>query len=132
MNFISKDAIPCNKKLTYCSFVCHIKPHKKETHRVQLVVGGDKLECDFDTGAPAAFMTDTKILCSSVISDAHKGAKFLDVDIKYFFLMSLPEPEYMQIAYKYSPDKICQRYNLDEKLLQMDISTLKSNVECMG
>ena len=61
-----------------------IRPFKQETHRVRLVVGGDKLECDFDTGSPAASMLDTKVLCNSIISDAHKGAKFLDADIKDF------------------------------------------------
>ena len=43
-------------------------------------------------------MMDTKILCNSVISDAHKGARFFNADIRDFFLMSwMPEPEYMQL-----------------------------------
>ena len=88
MEFIYKAEVPANKKVTYCSFVCDIRPHKKETHRVSLVVRGDKLECEFDTGAPAASMTDNFFLCNSIISDAHKGARFLDADLKDFFLMS--------------------------------------------
>ena len=62
-------------------------------------------------------MTDTKILCNSIISDAHQGARFLDADIKDFFLMStMKEPEYMKIASKYIPDDIKQRYNLQDKI----------------
>ena len=49
MEFISKTEVPSNKKVTYCKFVCDVCPHKKETHRVRLVVCGDKLECEFDT-----------------------------------------------------------------------------------
>ena len=105
------------KKVTYCSFVCDICPFKKETHRVRLVVGGDKLECEFDTGSPAASMLDTKILCNSIISDASRGARFLDADIKDFFLMSyMDEPEYMRVAFKYFPKDIIQRYNLSQKV----------------
>ena len=60
MEFICKSEVPSTKKVTYCSFVCDIRPNKKERHRVRLVVGGDKLVCDYDTGAPAASMLDTK------------------------------------------------------------------------
>ena len=85
MEFITKEQVPSHKKVTYCSFVCDLKPFKKETHRIRLVVGGDKLECSFDTSSPAASMLDTKILCNSVISDANKGARFLAAESKTFF-----------------------------------------------
>ena len=62
--------------VTYYSFVCDIRPYKQEIHRVRLVVGSDKLECDFDTGALVASILGTKILCNSIISDTSKGEKF--------------------------------------------------------
>ena len=62
MEFITKEEVPSHKKVTYCSFVCDIRPYKQEKYRVRLVVGGDKLECNFDTGSPAASMLDTKNL----------------------------------------------------------------------
>ena len=117
MEFIRKTDVPTTKKVTYCSFVCDIKLHKQERYRVRLVVGGDKLECEYDTGAPAASLFDTKILCNSIISDAHKGARFANADIKDFFLMSyMEEPEFMRIAFKYFPADIIVKYNLQEKM----------------
>lgn len=75
-----------------------------------MVGGGDKFVCDYDTGAPAASMLDTKILCNSIISDAHKGARFLDADIKDFFLMPyMDEPEFMRIAFNYFPPNIISK-----------------------
>ena len=83
MEFIQKNEVSQHIKVTYCSFVYDVQLFKKETHRVRLVVGGDRLEYDFDTGSPAFSMLDTQNLCNSTISNASKGARFLDVDIKY-------------------------------------------------
>ena len=41
---------------------------------MQLVVGGDKLFYEFDSGSPAASLLETKLLVNRVISDAHKGS----------------------------------------------------------
>ena len=75
MEFVYKTEVPSHKKVTYCSFVCDLCPHKKEKYRVRLVVGGNKLICDFETGGPVASMVHTKILCNIIILDAHKEAK---------------------------------------------------------
>ena len=126
MEFITKSEVPSNKKVTYCSFVCDIRPLKAEKYRVKLVVGGDKLDCVFDTGSPVASMLDTKILCNSVISDAHRGARFLDADLKDFFLQSyMKDPEYMRIAYKYFPADIIKRYDLMHKVAPDDYIYIK-------
>ena len=71
MEFIAQSQVPKGMKVTYCSIVCDLWPLKKEKHRVRLVVVGDKLECSFDTGSPAASMLDTKKLCNSIIFDAY-------------------------------------------------------------
>ena len=76
MEFICKIDVSSHKKVTYCSFVCNIRPHKKEKHRVRLVVGGDKLDCDFDTGSPAASMLDTKIYATVSFLMHIKGRNF--------------------------------------------------------
>ena len=74
--------------------VCDHRPLKTEKHRVRLTIGGDKLECTFDTASPAASLLETKLLLNSVISDAAKGARFLTLDIKDFFLqLYLKDPE---------------------------------------
>ena len=78
-------------------------------------MGGDKLEYEFDAGSPAASLLETKILINSVVSDAKMGARFFSLDLKDFFLASpMKSPEYMRIAYKYFPDDIKKRYNIDE------------------
>ena len=47
------------------------------------------------------------------MSDCHKGARFLSLDLKDFFLSSImPHPEYMCIHQKFIPQDIINRYNL--------------------
>ena len=56
---------------------------------------------------------ETKILLNSVISDAHKGARFLSADLKDHFLQTpMPEAEYMKIPYNKFPEDIREFYNL--------------------
>ena len=114
LEFIAKHLVPSNKTVTYGSFVCDHRPLKTEKWRVRLVVGGDKLPYESDSGSPAANLLDTKILLNSVISQAKDGARFLSCDLKDFFLASpMESPEYMKIPYKYFPADIRKRYNLD-------------------
>ena len=113
IEFIAANQLPPNVKTTYASFVCDIKPFKAETHRVRMVVGGDKLHYDDDAGAPAASLLETKLLINSVVSDASKGAKFMTLDIKDFFLATpMPTPEYMKISLTSVPEDIITQYQL--------------------
>ena len=64
---------------------CDYRPLKLKKYRVRLTVGGDKLTCDFDVASPAASILESKLLINSVISDAHKGERFLTFGIKDFF-----------------------------------------------
>ena len=55
-----------------------------------------------------------KILFNSVISDVKNGAWFCSMDLKDMFLHTpMLSPEYMRVAYKYFPNDIRQRYNLN-------------------
>ena len=106
--------VPDGKSVTYGSFVCDHIPLETEQWRVRLVVGGDKLPYESESGSPAANLQDTKVLLNSVISKASKGARFMICDLKYFFLATpMESPEYMKIPYKYFPEDICKKYNLD-------------------
>ena len=84
-SYFSKRKKSTSSKITYATIVCDHRPLKHEQWRCRLVVGGDKLFYNADTGAPEASLLDTKILLNSVISDAHKGAKFMSCDIKNYF-----------------------------------------------
>ena len=113
IRFISFDKVPTNRKVTYASFVCDYRPLKDEKWRIRLVVGGDKLEYELDSGSPATDLTETKLLINSVISNAKEGARFLSMDLKDMFLHTpMAKPEYMKIPFKYFPDDIIKRYNL--------------------
>jgi len=70
MDFIFHHEVPNGSKVTYANFVCDYRPLKDESWRVRLVVGGDILHYEFDSGSPAASLLETKILLNSVISDA--------------------------------------------------------------
>ena len=69
--------IPSDQKITYAHFFCDYFPLKDEKWRARLVVVGDKLEYDYDTGSPATDMLETKLLFKSVISDAKKEQDFV-------------------------------------------------------
>lgn len=85
IDFITFTEVPSTKKLTYASFACDHRPLKSEQWRVRIVVGGDKLPYESDSGSPAADMTETKILFNSVVSDAKNGARFCSMDLKDMF-----------------------------------------------
>ena len=85
ISFIPRKLVTRDRKCTYGNFVYDYKKLKPEPHRIHLVVGGDKLEYDNDSGSPAALLLKTKMLLNSVISDAKHGAQFLSCDLKDFF-----------------------------------------------
>ena len=114
INFIRKQDVPRNKKVTYANFVCDFRELKEEQYRVRMTLGGDKLEYTGETASPATNLLETKILVNSVISDAKKGARFMSLDIKDFFLQSnLPEKEYLRIHKRYFSNYFRQLYGLD-------------------
>ena len=58
IKFINKHNIPIKwmKDVTYGKFVCLIRPKKKETHRKQFVVGGNKINYPGKVVTPTAEM----------------------------------------------------------------------------
>ena len=112
--FIKKSKIPPHKKVAYANMVCDHRPLKKEKYRVRLTIGGDVLEYLYDASSPAASLLESKLLMNSVISDSHKGARFMTIDLKDYFLQSfLLEPEYLRIHGKYFLPDIRQKYNIN-------------------
>ena len=71
------------------------------------------MEYEFDSGAPAANILETKLLFNSIISDAKNGARFCSMDLKGMFLQSpVKDQEYMQVPFKYFREDIRIRYHL--------------------
>ena len=117
IDFITKDELPPNKKVTYANFIADHRPLKPEPNRIRCVVGGDKLDYHDDAGAPTTDLLETKLLINSTISDAHKGARFCSIDLKDFFLASpMENPEYIRMQWAYIPQDIRDQYNLHDKV----------------
>ena len=113
MEMIKPSDISNNRTITYASMVCGYRPLKQEAHHCRLVVGGDKLPYASNSAAPAANLIESKILFNSVIST--KGAKFMTIDIRNFFLSShMQHPEYMKIHQDDILQDILDQYKADQ------------------
>jgi hypothetical protein len=82
--FIKLTNIPKDRKITYGKIVCDYKPHKKEKERVQLTVGGDRLDYSGDIATSTADTTTFKILIISTLST--EDAAMMMMDIKNYYL----------------------------------------------
>ena len=74
--------VPQGAKVAYIRIVCNICPHKKETHRVRLTGGGDKLTFDGPISTPTSDLTTYKLHWNNMVSSP--GAKYLVVNVKNF------------------------------------------------
>ena len=114
VDYIHKLEVPADRIVTYANFICDYRPLKSDPHCVRPTVGGDKLPYPDEVASPAALLLETKLIFNSTISDAHKGARFLTLDIKDFFLQTyMKRAEYMRIHSKYFLDDIRQKYGID-------------------
>jgi hypothetical protein len=105
--FVRKHNIPTNRKVSYANMVCDIRPQKEETHRVRITAGGDRLEYPHDPSSPAVSMLNAKIHINSTISDAHRGARYMVVDIKNFYLGTpMSYYQYIRVKPKDLPQEI--------------------------
>ena len=108
---IRKHLIPANRTATYGNFVCAIRPNKTETHRVRLTLGGNLLDFPGDPSSPAVSTTIAKLHINSTISDAHRGARYMTMDIKNFYLGSpLKYFQYVRIPTALLPPEILSEY----------------------
>ena len=103
--------IPPGRFATYANFVCDIRPNKEEQYRVRLTAGGNRLDFPGDPSSPAVATTDSKIHINSTISDAKKGARYMTLDIKNFFLGTpLLYYQYLRIHKSMIPQEIFDEY----------------------
>jgi hypothetical protein len=113
--FIKPQSVPPGRKITYATFVCTMRPGKAEQWRIRMTVGGDRLDAYQDVRSPAVGLIDTKLHLNSVISDAHRGARYFTTDLKDFFLQSLMKIfQYMRVHRRYLPQEIIDEYGLTD------------------
>ena len=119
------------KDVTYGTFVCSVRPEKKEKNRTRYVVGGNHTNYDGPVATPTADMMVAKLLFNSVVST--KGAKFMTMDISNFYLMTpLPRPEYIRISINDIPDEIIKEYGLKEKADHKGMVFIEANKGMYG
>ena len=82
--FIHRYEVSQDIKVTYSRIVCYTRLQKKETHRVRIEVGGDKLTQDGPVSTPTADLTTDKIHWNSVLSTPDR--KYLIIDVKNLYL----------------------------------------------
>ena len=88
-----------------------MKPEKEEKERTILKVGGNLLDSTGNISAPTASVTTEKCVFNSVVSTP--GARCLLADINNFYLNNiLPDPEFMRIPLKITPQEIIDTYDL--------------------
>ena len=96
IEFVSQNDVPKDRAVTYATYVLDYIPLKSDPYRVRITLWGDKLQYLEDAGPPASNIIETKILLNSVISDACKGARFMSMDLKDYFLNTpMHRPEYI-------------------------------------
>ena len=67
-----------------------------------------------DKSSLAALLLEAKLLLNSIISDSHRGARFMSLDINDHFLQSILDvPEYLRIHNKYFLEDIRKKYNIN-------------------
>ena len=113
IRFIPKAKVPKDrhKDITYGTFVCTVRPEKKEPNRTRFVVGGNKINYPGEVATPTADMLVAKILVNSTISTKH--AKFMTMDISNFYLNTpLKRPEFLRLNIKDIPQEIIDEYKL--------------------
>jgi hypothetical protein len=84
MRYLFHHQLPPGRQATYAHFVATERPHKAETKRVQLAVGGNLMHYPDKVSTPTADLSTVKLLLNSVISTP--GARFATFDLKDFYL----------------------------------------------
>ena len=133
ITFIAKAAVPPNRRkdVTYGTFVCTVRPEKKEPNRTRFVVGGDRINYPGEVATPTADMLVAKLLFNSVIS-LH-GAKFMTMDISNFYLNTpLKRPEFIRLNIRDITQEIIEEFKLTD-IAERDRSIhLKANKGMYG
>eukprot|EP00804_Cyclotella_cryptica_P020493 CCRYP_019412-RA/>CCRYP_019412-RA protein AED:0.05 eAED:-0.04 QI:0/0/0/1/0/0.5/2/0/1372 len=107
--------IPRGRTITYGRIVIDFRPQKTDPNSVRITAGGNLIK-DYpgELTTRTADLTTSKILWNSVLST--KGAKFIGIDIKSFFLTApLDRYEYMKMPLDLFPEHIIQQYDLRTK-----------------
>ena len=72
-----------------------------------MTAGGDRLDYPSNSRSPAVCMIDAKLHINSTISDTHKGAHYLRINIKNFYLGTpMQYYQYIRVLPKVVPQEV--------------------------
>jgi hypothetical protein len=72
-----------------------------------MTAGGDQLDYPDNASSPAVAMLDAKLYINSTFSDAHKGARYLGIDIKTYYLRTpMKYYQYIRVHAKMIPQEV--------------------------
>ena len=87
---------------------------KTNYYRTIFKVGACRVNSPVDCGTPTLYLTTVKLLLNSIVSTLN--AKFMKIDIKYFYLNTpMARSKYMRLKLSDLPKRVVQHYNLAEK-----------------
>ena len=96
--FIDKADIPTDrwKDVTYVHIVVSYRPEKSDPNRTCLTVGGNRVNYPGECETTKTDLLIVKLLLNRIISTP--GARFMTLDIKYFYLMTpMEQYKYMRL-----------------------------------
>jgi hypothetical protein len=108
--------IPKNQTITYACVVVNLRPQNADPHCIQIMAGGNPINCPGELSTGMADLTTSKLMWNSVLST--EGAKYMCLDIKNFYLSApLDWFEYMKMPIALFLMWIVKRYNLTQHVL---------------
>jgi hypothetical protein len=105
MRYLFHHQLPPGRQATYARFVTTERPHKAETKRLRLAVGGNLVHYPDKVSTPTSDLSTVKLLLNSVISTL--GARFATFNLKDFYIGTpMVRKEYMRIPLASIPQSI--------------------------
>ena len=108
-----KARYPQNEKAVYIILVVDIRPNKAVHDRLQICMGGNKMESVMKKTTRTTDLTTCKFYINGVVSTP--GARFTGGDVKGFYLnTALKKKIYGKVKAKYFPDATIKKQNLKQ------------------
>jgi hypothetical protein len=78
--------IPAHRTITYAQVIVDFHPQKRDPHPIRITTGGNLINYPGELTTRTANLTTSTLMWNSVLST--KGAKYMCLDIKNFYLMA--------------------------------------------
>ena len=115
IKFIQYHEMPKNRRPTYASFMCEVRPEKTEKEQTRLSVGGNLIDYPDPVTTHTCDLVTFKMHINSTLSWTKQ--KYCSFDVKNFYLNTpMERSEYMKIPLAQISDEIIAEYELKNKV----------------